>query len=191
MLEDEIMKKLILLGDSIRMIGYGTKVPEILKDEFETWQPADNGRFSKYTLRYVSYEWVANMKDADIIHWNNGLWDVNDLGDGVFTSKEEYVANMTRIADHLLKIGKKVIFATTTPVNEPCEGHSNERIEEYNKLIVPLLKEKGIIINDLYSVVYPHRHEYLRDDRLHLAEGAIDACTEATVKVIREVAKTL
>ena len=186
-----MMKKLILLGDSIRMIGYGTKVPEILKDEFETWQPDDNGRFSKYTLRYVSHEWVPKIKDADIIHWNNGLWDVNDLGDGVFTSKEEYVQNMTRIADHLLKLSKKVIFATTTPVNEPCSGHSNARIEEYNKLIVPILKEKGIIINDLYSALYPHRGEYLRDDRLHLGEGAIELCTEQTVRIIREVAKTL
>ena len=185
------MKKLILLGDSIRMIGYGTKVPEILKDEFETWQPDDNGRFSKYTLRYVSYEWVAKMEGADIIHWNNGLWDVNDLGDGVFTSKEEYVQNMSRIADHLLKIGKKVIFATTTPVNEPCQGHSNDRIAEYNNLIVPILEEKGIVINDLFSAVYPHRSECLRDDRLHLGEMAIDICAEQTVRIIREAAKTL
>lgn len=185
------MKKLVLLGDSIRMIGYGTKVPDILKDEFETWQPADNGRFSKYTLRYVSYEWVPHIKDADIIHWNNGIWDVNDLGDGVFTSKEEYVENMTRIANQLLKLGKKVIFATTTPVNEPCDGHDNERIKEYNDLIVPILKEKGIIINDLFSVVYPHRQEYIRDDHLHLADAGADACAEQTVKIIREVAKTL
>jgi len=185
------MKKLILLGDSIRMIGYGVKVPEILKDEFETWQPADNGRFSKYTLRYVSYEWVPNIKDADIIHWNNGIWDVNDLGDGVFTSKEEYVENMTRIANQLLKLGKKVIFATTTPVNEPCWGHDNERIKEYNALIVPILKEKGIIINDLFSVVYPHRQEYLRDDHLHLNDAGADACAEQTVRIIREVAENL
>ena len=30
----EIMKKVVLLGDSIRQIGYGTILPEILKDEF-------------------------------------------------------------------------------------------------------------------------------------------------------------
>jgi hypothetical protein len=185
------MKKLVLLGDSIRMIGYGTIVPEILKEEFETWQPNDNGRFSKYTLRYVSHEWVPNIEGADIIHWNNGIWDVNDLGDGVFTSKSEYVENMTRIANQLLKLGKKVIFATITPVNEPCSGHSNERIAEYNKLIVPVLEEKGIIINDLFSVVYPHRAEYLRDDHLHLAEKGAEACAEQTVRIIREVAKTL
>ena len=185
------MKKLTLIGDSIRMIGYGTKVPEVLKNEFDTWQPNDNGRFSKYTLRYVSYEWVPRMKDSDIIHWNNGLWDVNDLGDGVFTSKEEYLENMTRIANQLLKLGKKVIFATTTPVREPIAGHSNERIAEYNALIVPVLQEKGIIINDLYSVVYPHRNECMCEDGLHLGELAIDLCTEQTVRIIREVANTL
>lgn len=185
------MKKLVLLGDSIRMIGYGPIVAEKLKDEFETWQPADNGRFSKYTLRYVSHEWVPHIKDADIIHWNNGIWDVNDLGDGVFTSKEEYVENMTRIANQLLKLGKKVIFATITPVNEPCQGHDNDRIKEYNDLIVPILEEKGIIINDLFSVVYPHRAEYIRDDRLHLAEAGANACAEQTMRIIREATEDL
>jgi hypothetical protein len=68
---------------------------------------------------------------------------------------------------------------------------SNERIKEYNNLIVPILEEKGIIINDLFSVVYPHRQEYLRDDHLHLAEVGAQACAEQTVRIIREVAKTL
>jgi hypothetical protein len=30
-----IMKKVVLLGDSIRLIGYGLKVPELLGDEYE------------------------------------------------------------------------------------------------------------------------------------------------------------
>ena len=41
------MKKVVLLGDSIREIGYGTKVPELLKDEFTVWQPEENWRLKK------------------------------------------------------------------------------------------------------------------------------------------------
>ena len=43
------MKRVVLLGDSIRLIGYGTKVPELLGDGYEVWQPEDNGRFAQYT----------------------------------------------------------------------------------------------------------------------------------------------
>ena len=49
------MKKVLLLGDSIRM-GYDEYVKEILKDEFDViYDESDNGRFSAYTL------WQANQ----------------------------------------------------------------------------------------------------------------------------------
>ena len=52
--------KITLLGDSIRMIGYGTKVPGLLGDEFTVYQPDDNCRFAKYTLRGL-FEWADDM----------------------------------------------------------------------------------------------------------------------------------
>ena len=182
------MKKLALIGDSIRMIGYGTKVPEILKDEFETWQSDDNGRFSKYTLRYVSYEWVPKIEGSDVIHWNNGLWDVNDLGDGVFTSKEEYVENMTRIAKRLLAMGKRVIFATTTPVRPENVHNKNEVIEAYNAALVPKLVEMGVVINDLYTPLKTDVYRYICDDTIHLSEEGISLAADMVEAVIREEA---
>ena len=50
------MKKVTLLGDSIRMIGYGLKVPELLGEEYDVFQPDDNCRFAKYTLRGL-FDW--------------------------------------------------------------------------------------------------------------------------------------
>ena len=38
--------KVTLLGDSIRLIGYGTRVPELLGDDFEVYQPEENCRYS-------------------------------------------------------------------------------------------------------------------------------------------------
>ena len=47
------MKKVTLLGDSIRMIGYGKTVAEALnKDGIEVFQPEENCRFSKYRVYY-------------------------------------------------------------------------------------------------------------------------------------------
>ena len=69
------MKKVTLLGDSIRLIGYGTRVPELLCNEYEVFQPDDNCRFAKYTLRML-FDYKEQIKGSDVIHWNNGLWDI-------------------------------------------------------------------------------------------------------------------
>ena len=151
------MKKIILLGDSIRQIGYGKKVPALLGVDYTVWQPAENCRFAQYTLRGM-WDWQKELDGADIVHWYNGLWDVCDLfGDGPFTAKEDYVKTMLRVAGILQKKGKKVIFATTTPVHpkreKQTEGmlstHRNSEIEQYNKAAVELMQRLGIEVNDL------------------------------------------
>ena len=79
------MKKAVLLGDSIRLLGYGTRVPALLAPDIAVWQSEDNGRFTSYTLR-TCFDYKAELETADVIHWNNGLWDMCDLfGDGPFT----------------------------------------------------------------------------------------------------------
>ena len=179
------MKKIVLLGDSIRLIGYGTRVPALLGDDYTVWQPTDNCRFSFYTLRNIR-TWEDGIKDADIIHWNNGLWDISDrYGDGNLVSAELYVETMLRIARILKKMGKVVIFATTTPVRPyPEATESNSDIERYNALVVPKLREMGILINDLHSIMAGH-DDYIRDDNVHLSPEGIDACAKAVVKAIK------
>ena len=182
------MKKVTLLGDSIRMMGYGARVAEILgKDGVEVFQPDDNCRFAKYTLRML-FDFKDNIAGSNVIHWNNGLWDVADLfGDGQFTSTEEYCDNMLRIADVLLKITPNVIFATTTPVRNNYPYQKCEDIARLNAAIVPLLKAKNIAINDLYGLVYPVKEEVIRDDDLiHLNEKGIELCSKQIVGSIKE-----
>ena len=182
------MKKVALLGDSIRLIGYGTKVPELLGEEYEVFQPDDNCRFVKYTLRGV-FDWREQLKDCAVIHWNNGLWDtsVNLFDDGKpFTSEEEYVENMLRVAVELKKLAPRVIFATTTPVRPDYEYNDNDIIDKYNAVLVPKLQAIGLEINDLNALVKPHVYEYIRnDDKIHLSEAGIEACAKQVAEFIR------
>ena len=186
------MIKVTLLGDSIRMIGYGQVVPTLLGEDFDVFQPTDNCRFAKYTLRGL-FDWEKQMSGTKIVHWNNGLWDICNLfGDGLFTSESEYVENMLRIADILIAKYDKVIFATTTPVTTQNPYNKNSDIEKYNALIVPLLKEKGIIINDLYQLVSSDVDRYIRkDDNIHLTDEGIKVCAEQVAGIIKKVAQTL
>ncbi|MBQ2736275.1 MAG: SGNH/GDSL hydrolase family protein [Clostridia bacterium] len=180
------MKKVVLLGDSIRLWGYGTKVPEMLGEEYTVYQPEDNCRFTKYTLRGM-FDWQDGIKGADIIHWNNGLWDATELfGDGTFTTEEEYISDCTRIARILKKITPNVIFATTTPVWDEFEYTHNDKIKRFNEIIVPVLEAEGVVINDLYSAVASDIHKYIKEcDKIHLSDEGIDLCAGLVVEKIK------
>ena len=183
--------KIALLGDSIRLIGYGTRVPALLGEDFEVYQPSENCRFSKYT-QWCIHEWSKKMVGCQIIHWNNGLWDVFNHGEGIFSSESEYLNNMLYVADRLLKITPNVIFATTTPVTEVHPNIQNADIVRYNELIVPELQKKGIVINDLHALVATDVDQYIRkDDNIHLTDAGIDACANQVVSVIKDVARRL
>lgn len=181
------MRKIVLLGDSIREGGYGPIVPSLLGEGYNVWQPADNGRFSAYTLRQVMHDWQEPIRDADVIHWNNGLWDVQFGTDGKqLTLLDDYVRTMSRIADLLLYQAKKVVFATTTPVTAVHPDIANADIERYNTTLVPLLQEKGVIINDLHALVAADIDHFVRkDDNIHLTEDGNAICAEAVADAIR------
>lgn len=182
--------KVVLLGDSIRE-QYGPKVTGLLSDGFEVWQPNENCRFSKYTLRGL-FGWAKAMAGADIVHWNNGLWDICDLwGDGTFTSEEEYIANMLRILGILQKNHKKIIFATTTPVRPENRYDKNANIDRFNQIIVPILKERGVIINDLNSLLKPDVYKYIREDCIHLSEAGIELSAHQVAQYIKAAAEGL
>jgi hypothetical protein len=184
------MTKISFIGDSIRM-QYAPRVIDRLGEGYEVYQPQENCRFAKYSLRGM-WDWKAGMSGSRIVHWNNGLWDMCDLfDDGMFTSVEEYVSTMLRIADILLSRHEIIIFATTTPVRKENPHNSTDEIKRYNDALVPLLKEKGIIINDLFSLVAQDIPRYVSDDLIHLSEEGIELCAEAVTKAIIDAEKML
>ncbi len=185
------MKKVVLLGDSIRLIGYGKPVAARLADEYEVWQPAENCRFAKHTLRGL-WDWKEGIAGADVIHWNNGLWDVCELfGDGAFTPSEVYVEDMVRLAKLLKQRAQTVIFATTTPVKNDNPHNKNSVIEEYHAALVPRLAELGVVINDLYTPLAADVGRYISDDKIHLSAEGIALAADMVESVIRREAERL
>ncbi|MBE6766476.1 MAG: SGNH/GDSL hydrolase family protein [Ruminococcaceae bacterium] len=182
--------KVMLLGDSIRL-SYSEGVRKALGADFEVHSPADNSRFSKYLLRQIFEEREA-LKDTRIVHFNCGLWDICNLfGDGTFTSEQEYIDTVLRIADILLARVDKVIFATTIPGRKENIYNSNSDIIRFNEIIVPLLREKGIIINDLYTPVASDVYRYISDDNLHLSDEGVEMCAIMVADKIRNAAAEL
>ena len=188
--------KITLLGDSIRFgagerNGYGNRTAELLGDKFEVFQPAENCRFAKHTLRML-FNYEEAMRGSRIVHFNVGHWDLCDLfGDGSFSTEEEYRDNLVRIARILKSRYDRVIFATTTPVRPENKHSKNSTIARFNEIAVEALVKEGVIINDLNSLLVGDIERYICSDLIHLTDEGVEVCANATAEIIRKTSEML
>ncbi len=173
------MKKVILLGDSIKA-WYTKPLIEILKDKCEIlYVPADNGRFTFYSLMQLSHLLKEHGK-VDLVHFNNGYWDMDVMPflNRPLFNIEEYKYGLKRIIELSRAAGAKLIFATTTPLpsNNTAEDNTGTGVTfeleqgnviEYNNAALELMKEENIPVNDLYSVCKQDSRYYKCEDNLH------------------------
>lgn len=177
------MKNVLLLGDSIRM-QYQPKVKELLKGRANVYGPVENGRWSGYTLNTLRF-WLPQMPDADIVHWNNGIWDIgDDYQEGhSFTSLEDYERDLCRtirVLRMLISPDVKIIAAMTTP----WPLHTFEKVERYNEVFRRVAECEGLDIDDLYTPLRPEIDHLLMPDRTHLNEDGIRIAADLVVKAI-------
>ena len=180
------MKKIILLGDSIRL-SYQNRVTELLGSDYTVWGPDDNSRFASYTLRML-FEYKAQLEGADVIHFNCGLWDMCDLfGDGPFTPLEVYVEQMVRIAKILKTYapGGAVIFATTTPPSPKMWGHDMDRVRAYNAAAMAALEPLGILFDDLFTPVAEDIDRMISEDYLHASPYGVEILANRVADCIK------
>ena len=179
------MKKIILLGDSIRL-SYGNRVRELLGSDYTVWQPEDNCRFAAYTLRML-FDYKAQLEGADVIHFNCGLWDMCDLfGDGPFTPLEVYVEQMVRIAKILKTYAPVVIFATTTPPSPKMWGHDLNRVRAYNAAAMAALEPLGVLFDDLFTPVAEDIDRMISEDYLHASPYGVEILANRVADCIRK-----
>ena len=176
------MKNVFLIGDSIRFgastsPGYGIYVKENLEGVACVYAPDENCRFAQYTLRYL-HEWAAKVpkENIDVVHWNNGLWDVLRLfQDEPFTDIDYYGATLKRVLKRIRMLfpNAKVIFALNTSVKEEWAKKNffryNSDIEQYNQKAVEVLSPLGVTFNDLYAVTQAF-DDSMRSDWVHYSE---------------------
>lgn len=192
------MKKVLLLGDSIRM-GYQEDVKELLKGEYEVYFSDDNGRFASYTL------WQANQMfkeygHFDVVHWNNGYWDMNVESPmtEAMTPIDEYSYFLRRIIRLCRENSDHIIFATTTPVLEKGSAfdvtntgcyicYDNEWVSTYNDTAKEIMRQENICVNDLYELVHQGENYYKCPDKLHLTIEGYKLCAQQIADVIRKV----
>lgn len=188
------MKKILLIGDSIRM-GYDKCTKMAFEGSAEVYFPKENCRFTSYIIRHL-YDWKNELglgEDVDLVHWNAGLWD--DLvmfDDKHLVSLEVYKENIERICN-IIKIlfpNAKMIFATSTPVQEElftvCKRYNNDT-EIYNLAACEIVKKHGGEINDLYTLMKNAPIEYHSDLTHYYTKEGTKLITSQVVNCIGKV----
>ncbi len=186
------MKKILLLGDSIRK-GYDKYVKIAFEGVAQVYFPEENSKFSSFLMRNLLV-WKKQLElddSVDLVHFNAGLWDDIIMLDGKHhTSIDVYNEYIGRICDtiKILYPKAKIIFATSTPVQEELfvSGYKrfNKDTEKYNEIAVETVKKHGGEINDLYSLVKKFPKEYYSDmTHLYTKEGT-ECITNQVIKAI-------
>lgn len=189
------MKKVLLLGDSIRM-GYDEIVQDLLKNECEVYFSKDNGRFTAYTLEQAIQMFISHGH-FDVVHWNNGYWDMDiesPTGEPLIPP-EDYMRFLRRIIRTLRAYDAQVIFATTTPVCEDGGAtdtqtganlrFKNEWVQHYNAAAKIVMEEENVPVNDLYHLCLQGQGYYKCPDGLHLTQEGYQKCAEQVCDHIR------
>ena len=191
------MKKIILIGDSIRQ-GYDKYVKMAFEGVAEVYYPDTNCRFTANILRHI-VDWKEEMKcgdDVDVVHWNAGVWDNLILMDGRnHTEIEVYRANVERICQFIKMLfpNAKNIFATSTPVDEELfrvkfESKNimrlNSDTEIYNQTAIDIVREHGGDINDLYGLLKDRQSEYHSDQTHFYTKEGTRVITNQVIECI-------
>lgn len=208
------MKNVYLIGDSIR-IGYEPKLRELLGDDVTVYSPAENCRFTKFALWGAHWWWEAEgCPHIDVAHFNAGIWDLHRCvgkgGDEIFTSVEDYVRDIGRLATTLSGIADKVIFANIIPggvgldemkkinalentdsgFTKVCltaaEREWNEDVVRYNAAVEAEMARLGVPVNDLYSVIAPDTATFIGPDGIHPTQAGYDALAAKCADTIKK-----
>lgn len=192
------MKHVLLLGDSIRM-GYGPKVRSMLASQATVDFPDENCRFSINTLCFLS-TWAEQLQccqpeDIDLVHWNNGLWDVcHFAGDPLpLVPPEAYRQALHRVAARIRTLfpHARILFSLTTGVDENRTKYqhgvpmrTNAEIARYNEIAREVMREEHIPVNPLDAFAQTLPNE-LHVDWVHYTDEGYRLLAEQVSQAIR------
>jgi acyl-CoA thioesterase-1 len=155
------LPRVLLIGDSIS-IGYTLPVRELLKGKANVHRIPMNGGHTKTGLENID-QWLGSSK-WDVIHFNWGLHDLKYLAADnktladpkAPTSRQqvppaEYEKNLTALVAKLKATGAKLIWRNTTPVPEGSQGRLPADAPKYNEIAARVMKEAGVMTEDLFS----------------------------------------
>ena len=189
------LPRVLLVGDSIS-IGYTLPVRKLLADKANVHRVPTNARHTGIGMENI-HKWLGDGK-WDVIHFNWGLHDLCYRSQNAKTSGrkdkvngtldltfQEYQQNLRKLVKILKTTDAKLIWASTTPVPDGEPGRIKGDEIRYNKAAEKIMKENGVMVNDLYA------HAFLKLSRFQLPNGNVHFTAEGSNYLAKHVADNI
>jgi acyl-CoA thioesterase-1 len=172
--EDASLPRVLLIGDSIS-IGYTPAVRRILAGKANVLRVPTNAGPTTRGLESID-AWLGG-EHWDVIHFNWGLHDLKRLKDGNMdvsgewqVTPEQYRLNLESLVQTLEATGATLIWASTTPVPKGASGRVPGDDVRYNTIATEIMRDHGIVTNDLYGAVAGSLAAYQKPENVHFSE---------------------
>lgn len=176
--DDPALPRVLLIGDSISR-GYTLATRKQLAGKANVHRAPTNCGSSVNGVEKLDI-WLGQSK-WDVIHFNFGIHDVQKS-----ISKETYLKNLEKIVGRLKATGAKVIFATTTPIQDDPTKKKNPAtaVVERNQAAIEIMKKNNVSVNDLFKTVTPILAQYQNVKDVHFKEEGYDFMGKAVAESI-------
>ena len=168
------LPRVLLVGDSI-CNGYKDGVARLLEGKANVtyWVTSKSVTDVSY-LKFLSL--FLEEYDYKVIHFNNGLHSLND-------NPQDY-EKCLRAAVKMIKAkarGAKLVWANSTPL---AKEDITKRVRLLNEIAMRVMREEGVPVNDLFSLMDPlDRKEFWRDT-FHFKPKAVRQQAEKVAEAI-------
>ena len=189
------LPRVLLIGDSIS-IGYTLPVRKLLTDKANVHRVPTNARHTGIGLENIN-KWLGDGK-WDVIHFNWGLHDLcyrsrnaktpgrkDKVNGSLDLTFAEYQQNLRKIVKILEAANAKLIWASTTPVPDGEPGRIKGDEIRYNKVAEKIMKENGVVINDLYAHAVP------KLSRIQLPNGNVHFTADGSNYLAKHVSASI
>lgn len=176
------LPRVLLIGDSISE-GYTVPVRQLLAGKANVHRIPENGGPSKNGVAKID-QWLGDGK-WDAIHFNWGLHDLMFFPDPKDPARHErdqlaqYEANLRLLVARLKQTGAKLIWASSTPVDDQMSSPRSPSgraamVAIYNDVAAKVMKENGVDIDDLNARVTPVAEQLRRPHDVHFGREGYD-----------------
>ncbi|MBO53199.1 MAG: hypothetical protein CMJ69_20765 [Planctomycetaceae bacterium] len=194
--DDPTLPRVLLIGDSIS-IGYTLPLRAALKGQANVHRPSAN---CGPTTRGISQldKWLGSGA-WDVIHFNWGLHDLKYLGtDGKSLADpkspgsrqqvpiQQYEKNLRQLVARLKQTGATLVWRSTTPVPEGAKGRVVGDAVKYNAVATRVMKDNGIVTDDMYAFAKARLKEIQRPANVHFTRDGSRALAGHAAGIIRK-----
>jgi len=176
--DDPALPRVLLIGDSISR-GYTLAVRKQLAGKANVHRAPTNCGSSVNGVEKLDI-WLGQGK-WDVVHFNFGIHDVQKS-----IPMDTYLKNLEVIVGRLKATGAKVVFATTTPIQEDLTKKQNPAtaVVERNKAAMEIMKKNEVPVDDLFTAITPKLAEYQNVKDVHFKEEGYDYLGKAVADSI-------